>query len=62
MVVLISILSGIVFVCCAGSLIDDVKKPDITVITYKPIEDMTTYSLIEDFDFMTEKKSAPGVS
>lgn len=53
MVILISIISGIVFVCSAGSLIDDIKKPDITVITYKPIE---------DFDFMTEKKSAPGVS
>lgn len=62
MIVFISVLSGIIFVCCANSLIDDIKKPDITVTTYEPIEDMTTYSLIEDFDFMTEKKSALGIS
>jgi len=57
MVILISIISGICFIICANSLIDDFmdkfSRPDITMITY---------SLIDDFEFMTEKKSAPSDS
>ena len=57
MVVLISIISGIAFTYCTSSLIDDFmdkfSRPDITI---------TTYSLIDDFEFMAEKKSAPGDS
>jgi len=49
MVILISIISGIALICCANSVIDDItdkiSKPDIT---------MTTYSLIDDLDFMME--------
>ena len=54
MVILISIISGIAFTYCTSSLIDDItdkfSRPDITI---------TTYSLIDDFEFMAEKKSAP---
>lgn len=57
MVVLISIISGMCFIYCANSVIDDItdkfSRPDITI---------TTYSLIDDFEFMAEKKSAPGDS
>ena len=57
MVILISIISGIAFTYCTSSLIDDFmdkfSRPDITI---------TTYSLIDDFEFMAEKKSAPGDS
>ncbi len=57
MVILISIISGIAFIYCANSLIDDFmdkfSRPDITI---------TTYSLIDDFEFMAEKKSAPSDS
>lgn len=52
MVILISIISGICFISCTSSLIDDItdkfSRPDITI---------TTYSLIEDFDFMREVKA-----
>lgn len=57
MVIFISIISGICLIYCANSLIDDItdkfSRPDITI---------TTYSLIDDFEFMAEKKSAPGDS
>ena len=57
MVILISIISGICFISCTSSLIDDFmdkfSRPDITI---------TTYSLIDDFGFMAEKKSALGDS
>ena len=57
MVVFISIISGICFISCTSSLIDDFmdkfSRPDITI---------TTYSLIDDFEFMAEKKSAPSDS
>ena len=57
MVILISIISGICFISCTSSLIDDItdkfSRPDITI---------TTYSLIDDFGFMAEKMSAPGDS
>lgn len=54
MVILISIISGIAFISCANSLIDDImdkfSRPDITI---------TTYSLIDDFEFMAEKSPPP---
>lgn len=50
MVILISIISGMCFIYCANSVIDDItdkiSKPDITI---------TTYSLIDDFEFMEIK-------
>lgn len=56
MVVFISIISGICFISCTSSLIDDFmdkfSRPDITM----------TYHLIDDFEFMAEKMSAPSDS
>lgn len=52
MLILISILSGIIFVYSTSGLIDEVNckisKPDI---------EMTTYDLVNDFKFMQEKKA-----
>lgn len=52
MLILISILSGIIFVYSASGIIDDVNckisKPDI---------EMITYDLVNDFEFMQEKKA-----